>query len=723
MSLLKIATFVALPCLLSASAQAELRVGAAKIDITPQQLPVLVNGSMRSRTTDQITTKIHARAIVVDDGVDRIGLVVVDSCILPRHLLDEAKNLAAQRTQLQPERIMISATHTHSAPSSIGALGTNADETYVPFLRQQLAESLVQAEQRLQPAQVGWGAVNAPQFTALRRWVLRPDKVREDPFGNPTVRATMHAARNSDDAIGPTGPEDPQLSLVAFKTPAGDPIAVLANFSMHYFGSQPGISADYFGYFCQQLEQTLVSQAGSENKSDVVALMSHGCSGDIWRRDYMPNSHQEKEATADTYSASLVELAMGAYHEASFRKDVDIAMEQAELAMNYRVPSKQRLHWANEMVKELGGRLPETQPEIYAREQVFLAKLQKTNIIVQAIRIGDIGIVTTPCETYALTGLKLKLQSPLENTMVIELANGGEGYIPPPEQHVLGGYNTWAARSAGLEITAEPRIVAKNLQLLERLTGDSRRPVVAPDCELAQQIERLRPEGYWRLSELGPPRAQDQSGNRHDGYFEDGVVFFLDGPKLSPGDEQSAELSTTNRCAHFAGGRMSVEVEELKTEYTVAFSIWNGMKYGIRDVTGWIFSRDRPNVSTGAGLSVGLNSEGKLVLRHGSRVFTGRSAIPRWQWAHVVVRVSKNRFKVTVAGQEQPEIDWGIKTLANNRIPNLFLGGSSDNDSNWEGKLDEFALFNRCLTDEEVAALHQAATREIDEPGAGQQAQ
>ena len=66
----------------------------------------------------------------------------------------------------------------------------------------------------------------------------------------------------------------------------------------------------------------------------------------------------------------------------------------------------------------------------------------------------------------ALTGLKLKLQSPLQKTMVIELANGGDGYIPPPEQHLLGGYNTWPARSAGLEVQAEPRIRAKTLSLL-----------------------------------------------------------------------------------------------------------------------------------------------------------------------------------------------------------------------------------------------------------------
>jgi len=45
-------------------------------------------------------------------------------------------------------------------------------------------------------------------------------------------------------------------------------------------------------------------------------------------------------------------------------------------------------------------------------------------------------------------------------TMNIELANGSEGYIPPPEQHMLGGYTSWPARTAALEFQAEPKIVA-----------------------------------------------------------------------------------------------------------------------------------------------------------------------------------------------------------------------------------------------------------------------
>ncbi len=143
--------------------------------------------------------------------MERIGIVVVDSCMLPRVLIDDAKQRAASRTKLKPDRILISATHTHTAPSAFAALGTEADPNYVPLIRERIAEALVAAEQRMKPARVGWGSMPAPEFTALRRWVRRPDRVDIDPFGNPSVRANMHAASKLDLVTGPSGPEDPEL--------------------------------------------------------------------------------------------------------------------------------------------------------------------------------------------------------------------------------------------------------------------------------------------------------------------------------------------------------------------------------------------------------------------------------------------------------------------------------------------------------------------------------
>lgn len=131
---------------------AQLRAGAAVVDATPIQFPVFVNGGMTSRSLDFVTSKINVRAVVLDDGKTRLGIAVVDSCMMPRPFLDEVKQLASQRTGIRPDRMLISATHTHSAPASMSCLGTDADPTYVPYLREKIAEALANAEANLEPA-------------------------------------------------------------------------------------------------------------------------------------------------------------------------------------------------------------------------------------------------------------------------------------------------------------------------------------------------------------------------------------------------------------------------------------------------------------------------------------------------------------------------------------------------------------------------------------------
>ena len=682
----------------------EFRAGAAKVDITPQQLPVLVNGSMTSRSADQITTRIHARAIVLADDDTRIGIVVVDSCMVPRTLCDEAKQLAAQRTSLAADRILISATHTHTAPSSMGALGTNADATYVPFLRQQLSEALVRAEANLRPAKVGWGSTRAEEFTALRRWVRRPDRVGTDPFGNPTVRATMHAARNPDEAIGPTGPEDPELSCMALEDMQGKPIAVLANFSMHYFGGERAISADYFGRFCDELEDRL----DKDGDFGTVAIMSHGCSGDIWRRDYMRRSAVEDGSVQD-YSLGLVDKAEHAMTDIEFEPSPSLEMLESRLNMSYRVPNSQRLQWAREVVDGMGERLPKTQPEIYAREQLFLDAAKSTEVVVQAIRIGERAIVTTPCETYALTGLKLKLQSPAVQTMVIELANGGDGYIPPPEQHAMGGYNTWAARSAGLEKSAEPRIVAENLRLLEQLFAKPRRVYTEPLEATAKKIMELEPLAFYRMNEFGPAMATDSSPHGHHGQYEAGVLYFLDGPAA---DETS---NVANRCTHFAGGRLRANLPVQSGDFTVSLAFWNGMPLDVRDTTGWIFSHDYADGFTDAGIHIGLDRHGQIkVLAGRSAAKSGGPIIERWQWHHLTVTRREQQLRVFVDGRLIPELTTELKP-ANTGGLSWFFGGRSDFQANsyegrdyqsaWEGRLDEIAIFPRGLSAYEVDSI------------------
>ncbi len=153
-----------------------------------------------------------------------------------------------------------------------------------------------------------------------------------------------------------------------------------------------------------------------------------------------------------------------------YRPWVELAAVTSELVLGVRKPDAERLAWANEMAGTIkaGARL--TRPQVYAREAQFLADYPATRtVMIQAFRIGDLGIAAIPCEVFAETGLALKQESPFKATFTIELANGYSGYLPPPEPHARGGYETWPARSSFLEIEAETRIRGETLKLLRGL--------------------------------------------------------------------------------------------------------------------------------------------------------------------------------------------------------------------------------------------------------------
>ncbi|MFM7129776.1 MAG: hypothetical protein ACKO0V_10510 [bacterium] len=431
---------------------------------------------------------------------------------------------------------------------------------------------------------------------------------------------------------------------------------------------------------------------------------SHGCSGDIWRRDYTVPAEKQPNWKIDEYARALIAIAAGAFEKMEFKPDADLAMAEKRLHLNYRVPDAQRLEWARKIVEKLGGKPPKTTEEVYAREQVLLHEKQSTDVVCQAIRIGEMAIATTPTETYALSGLKLKLQSPLEKTMVIELANGGDGYIPPPEFHPLGGYNTWAARSAGMEVMAEPKIVAASLGLLEKVAGKSRKEYLQSKGPLTENYLNQKPLAYWRMDEFSPGRAIDISGYHFDGQYEPGVLCFLEGP-------YSKEFNLngeTNRSAHFAGGRMTARVPGIGEDYTVSLWFWNGMPVEGRDVAGWIFARDYLNGPGQAGDQVGLGGKatvpGRLIYQHGpdaagKKMQVGRTEVRRWTWNHLQVVKAGRKMAIYLNDAAEPEIDVELSDTGTGPQPDRFIfGGRADSNNSWEGRLDEIAVFGRAVS-------------------------
>jgi len=728
-----------------AAASRTFRAGAFALDINPPRLPVHVLGMFTDRQANQVQDDLFARCLVLDDGTERLALVLVDSCMMPRDLVDEAKTLAAQQTGIRPERMLISATHTHSAPAAMPGLGTPADVEYARFLRGRIAEGIAGAARRLEPARIGWTVIAAPEHTHTRRWIYRPDRLLTDPFGERSVRANMHPGYVNPDAIEPAGPSDPDITVLAVQSRRGRPLALFANYSMHYYDS-PMLSADYFGKFAARLTELIgpgpepasasdsgapgAAQAVSEAKAEAagleasragpwVAMMSQGTSGDQMWMDY---GRPANPPGLVAYAEAIAQRVHTAYQSIRYHEWVPLGMREARLKLRFRLCDEGRLAWAQRLVGEMNGRLPRNLPEVYAYEQVYLHARPEAELILQAVRIGELGITACPNEVYAITGLKLKTQSPFEATCNVTLANGSEGYIPPPEQHLLGGYTTWAARTAGLEVGAEPKIVETLLTLLEGVAGRPRRSPEATYGPYARAILEAQPAHYWRLEEYNGPSAQDWTGAGRPARYEGGVAFRLPGPAGRGFAEATTAPGAVNAAVHFAGGRLEAVTGALSGEYSVELWFWNGLPSDARGIAGWLFTRDGRAFVEGLGLGGTRGPAGRLFYTTGRSAapaqLMGRTELSVKTWYHVVLVRAGPRVTVYLDGEAEPECAGEVPLEDPFEVSALLFGGSADGAANLAGKLDEIAVYPRALAPEEIAAHYRAAF--ADAPVAGE---
>jgi putative membrane-bound dehydrogenase-like protein len=653
------------------------------------------------RSADKVQDALTARSLVLRQEKQTVVFCVVDTCMMARDLIDKAKELAAAKTGIPTDRMLVSATHTHSAPSAMGCLGSRIDPEYAAMLPGKIADGIAAAVANLQPAKVGWAKVDDWDHTHNRRWIRRPDRMLADPFGVVNVRANMHPGHRSADAVGPSGPVDPALTLLGVKTRDGKPLAVLANYSMHYYGS-PLLSADYFGRFAAHFGKML--DAGSE----FVGIMSQGTSGDLGPNNYA--AAKDEPLGHDAYGREVAQRALAAWNAMVWHDVAPLEMAESTLNLNYRTPSAERLEQSRKVASGLGERLPQNHREIYALEAIYLHERQQTELKLQAVRVGELGIAALPNEVYALTGLKLKAQSPFPLTMNVELANGAEGYIPPPEQHELGGYTTWPARTAGLEVPAEPKIVESLLTLLEKVSGKPRRAVAACSSAYVDAVKKSAPTAHWSMDEMQGRSVADQLG-KQAGELQQGVALYL------PGFDEGRPPQS--RALHFAGGRMKTTVKP-GAQYSVEFWLWNGLPATSRAVAGYAYSRGpdgdakAPGEHLGIGGTYAAAATGRLILFNGNdanQLLIGKSVVPEKSWQHVVFIREGESVRVHLNGNADPDVAGKLPLPAIAENAPVFFGGRTDQLFNWEGKLDEVAFYDRVLTTAEIQAHVTASGR------------
>lgn len=434
--------------------QTAFRAGAYAADVTPERFPLSVNGGFSDRQATSAHDRLHARCLVLDDGKSKVAVVVVDSCMIPRELMDAAKALAEKKTGIPADNMLISATHTHTAPTVAGVFQSEPDREYMKFLVGRIAGGIDRAHANLAPARAAWAVGREPNQVFNRRWRMKAGVTNPDPFGGTTDRVRMNPPRQSADLVEPAGPTDPAVTVLALQTVDGKPIALFANYSLHYVGDMPALSADYFGVFADVVTKKL--KAGES----FVGILSNGTSGDVNNINFREAVPKYKTGERSRLVAEAVANAgLQALEQSKYSSTVGITTISRRVNLPVRKPSADEVRRAEAVLVAARGRELKGSNEVYARETVLMAKYPDTvEVQLQVIRVGELAIAAIPCEVFTEIGLAIKKASPFKPTCVVALANGYNGYLPTPVQHALGGYETWRARSSYLGVKSSEEI-------------------------------------------------------------------------------------------------------------------------------------------------------------------------------------------------------------------------------------------------------------------------
>ena len=432
----------------------DLKAGAFAMDVTPTQFPVSVNGNFSDKKVSSVNDPLHARCLVLDDGTTKLAIVVVDSCMIPRELMDAAKALAAKTTGIPAANILISATHTHTAPTLGGVFQSEPEKEYIAFLTQKIADGIETAHKNRAPAKLAWGVAEEPNQVFNRRWKMKPGVKNLDPFGGDTDQVRMNPPWMSADLLEPAGPTDPRVTVLSVRTADDKPLALFANYSLHYVGDLPALSADYFGVFADSVAAKLKAGPG------FMAMLSNGTSGDVNNINFKAEATKTKPGERCRLVADAVATAaVKALEKAEYRANVTLKAVTKEIELGVRKPTAAEVKRAEGILEKAKGRELKGADEVYARETVQMAKYPDTvKVQLQVMVVGETAVVAIPCEVFTEIGLAIKKAGPFKTTCVVSLANGYFGYLPTPAQHALGGYETWRARSSFLEVGASVKI-------------------------------------------------------------------------------------------------------------------------------------------------------------------------------------------------------------------------------------------------------------------------
>ena len=425
---------------------AKFMVGFGKVDITPSE-PVLLLGYYYDRTSTGVHDRLYARSMAVSDGESSIVLCVADLVKLTEPVVEKTRRLVQEHCGLAPERLILSAVHTHTGPDVVREKSYSAS---VPGLLMESVRLALENRSRCE-LKVAHGEERTVQF--IRRFRMKDGSVRTNP-------GILNA-----DVVAPLGTVDPELHVL-LTSDDGRPRGGLAHFALHcdtVGGTE--ISADWTHYLRERMCQTL--------GNDLDLLTPVGPAGDVNHWNVFADVSLRGFAETERIGNRIGDAAIAALRDARPVEAGPVCGLRKEIDIRIRVPSKTELAEARRVLSQPP---PEgvdfTMDRVEARRRVTAAELGpivKCDITVLAF--GDVALVGIPAELFTELGRSIKSRSPFKHTMVITLADASIAYIGAKHNYEEGGYEMTS--SIAVPGTGE-QMVDTAVELLER-AGEQRK--------------------------------------------------------------------------------------------------------------------------------------------------------------------------------------------------------------------------------------------------------
>lgn len=396
-----------------ASDKSLVKMGVSQVNITPPAPTVMSGYAARTTPSTGVHDSLYATALYFSGEKIKAMIITVDLIGFTSAFTDELKLDLSKASGVSPENIMITATHTHGAPSprSTDSDATNTVPAYVKFLREKLIAMTSAATKNPVPVKMG---INKGECSMnINRRAL-------------AANGSIFLGRN------PEGPCDHDVVVARFEDMNNKPVAVIVNWPCH--GTVSGqdntlITGDWPGAAARHIKSNI--------GNDVVVAVTAGASGDI-NPLYGPGKN-------------FTEIEAVGFH---------VAREANRILADVKTYPLKDIQTASTAMAFPGKKPSSTDLPVNKLEPA-----SDTEIRLTVFKIGELILSGISGELVNEIGMDIKNRSPYAGTIVVTHCNGSSGYICTDKMFPEGGYEVRVTR---LMPGVEKPLVDKYLELIHQ---------------------------------------------------------------------------------------------------------------------------------------------------------------------------------------------------------------------------------------------------------------